>query len=129
MMPVLLDTTAWIDFLRPGTRALGDIASDLIAADRAVICGVVVTELLRGIRGAGELRQLQRMLEQIPRLDTIEQDWDDAGTTLCELRGKGVTVPLTDALIATVARRKGVAILTSDEHFKHLGVDLFEVVG
>lgn len=47
MKLVLLDTTAWIDFLRPGNGVLGNAVRGLIAADRAVICGVVVAELLR----------------------------------------------------------------------------------
>ncbi len=124
--PVLLDTTAWIDFLRAGSRTLGDTAQKLIAADRAVLCGVVVAELLRGFKGAREQRQLHNLLDTIPRLDTIEQDWEDAGNMLRRLREKGITVPLTDAVVAVVAQRNGIAVLTSDDHFRHLGVDLLD---
>ncbi|MEY4268722.1 MAG: hypothetical protein RIS90_3257, partial [Pseudomonadota bacterium] len=38
----------------------------------------------------------------------------------------GVTLPLSDALIAAVARRNGVPILTADAHFQHLSVGLVE---
>jgi len=123
--PVLLDTTAWIDFLRPGTRVLGDTVRRLIEADRARICGAVVAELLRGVKGPGEQAQLSRLLGRIKRLETREDDWDAAGIKLKQLRESGITVPLADALIAVVARRNGVPVLTADLHFRHLDLDLY----
>jgi len=100
---------------------------------QAVICGAVVAELLRGVKGARELRQLRSLLDAIPRLETTEQDWVDAGNLLLGLREKGVTLPrtdaVTDALIATIAKRNGIAVLTADAHFRHLGVEVFEVSG
>src|SRR5690606_23930772 len=108
----MLDTTAWIDFLRPGSGPLGDCARKLIAGDRAVLCGVVVAELTRGYRGEREKKQLDTILEVIPWLNTSEQDWYSAGNLMRRLREKGVTVPLTDAMIAIVAQRNGIAILT-----------------
>jgi predicted nucleic acid-binding protein len=123
---MMLDTTAWIDFLSPGDRPLGNSVRSLIAADRAVICGAVVAELLRGVKGARELRQLRSLLDAIPRLETTEQDWVDAGNLLMGLREKGVTLPRTDALIATIAKRNGIAVLTADAHFRHLGAPILE---
>ena len=38
------------------------------------------------------------------------------------LRSKGITVPVTDALIATLAQRNSVSILTIDKHFDYLSV-------
>lgn len=128
MKPVLLDTTAWIDFLRPGSGPLGDAARGLIAGDRAVLCGVVVAELTYGYRGEREKKQLHSLLEAIPRLDTIEQDWDKAGNLLRKLRVKGVTVRSTDAMVAVVAQRSGIAVLTADDHFRHLGVDVIDTL-
>lgn len=89
-----------------------------------MLCGVVVAELVQGFRGDRERKQLHSLLEVIPRLDTIEQDWDSAGSLMRQLREKGITVPLTDAIIAVVAKRNGIAVLTSDSHFRHLGVTI-----
>jgi predicted nucleic acid-binding protein len=47
-----------------------------------------------------------------------------AGNLAAQLRAKGLTLPLTDVLIATVALRNQVSVLTIDKHFHHLGVDL-----
>ncbi len=121
MMPVLVDTSAWVDFLRPGLRPLGERVDELLYADQARICGVVVAELLHGLKGAGEQRQMRWLLDRVQRLDTIEQDWDDAGNLLRELREKGLTVPVTDAILAVVARRNDIAVLTADDHFRLLG--------
>jgi predicted nucleic acid-binding protein len=57
--------------------------------------------------------------------DMQEHDWINAGIVLQELRCKGITVPLTDALIATIAQRHQVSVLTIDKHFQHLPVKLF----
>ncbi len=58
MRPVLIDTSAWVDFLRPGLRPLGERVDELLDADQARICGVVVAELLHGLKGTGEQRQI-----------------------------------------------------------------------
>ncbi|WP_190303239.1 MULTISPECIES: PIN domain-containing protein [Methylomonas] len=44
-----------------------------------------------------------------------------------QLRAKGLTLPLTDILIATVAQRHGITVLTLDKHFQHLPVAHFSV--
>lgn len=128
MKPVMLDTTAWIDFLRAGSGALGEAARKLIAADRAVLCGVVVAELVHGYKGEREQAQLRKLLDTIPRLDTIEEDWDNAGNLLRRLKEKGVTVPLTDAIVAVVAQRYSIAVLTADAHFRHLEVEVIDTL-
>ena len=83
---------------------------------------------MQGFKGAREQRQLHNLLDMIPRLETIEQDWDDAGNLLRQLREKGLTVPLSDAMVAVIARRNGIAVLTADDHFRHLGVDLVDAL-
>ena len=126
MKPVLVDTSAWVDFLRPGIRPIGERVDELLESDRARVCGVVVAELLHGVRGAGEHRQMKYLFETVRRVPTQEDDWDAVGNTMHRLREKGITVPLTDVMIATIARRNGIAVLTADSHFRHLGVELVE---
>lgn len=94
----------------------------------AGVFGIVVAELLHGLKNTGEQRQMRWLLDRVRRLDTIEQDWDDAGNVLRGLREKGLTVPLTDAMLAVVARRNRIAVLTSDAHFHHLDVEIFDTL-
>lgn len=50
MSLVLIDSCAWIDFLRYQEGGLGNKVSDLIKNDQAAITGVIVTELLQGAK-------------------------------------------------------------------------------
>jgi predicted nucleic acid-binding protein len=122
--PLLIDTCGWIDFLRGRAGALTDRVERAIADDSARLCSVSVAELLQGIKGARERQQLALLFAHVGQLPVTEPDWFAAGLALQALRSQGVTVPLTDALIAAVARRNRLPVLTVDEHFRHLSVDL-----
>lgn len=104
---------------------MAELVHALVKTDEARICGVVAVELLQGVKGDRELSEMNWLLEDIQRLETMENDWDEAGRHLMGLRRRGITIPITDALIAVVARRNGVPVLTADEHFRHLDVDLY----
>jgi predicted nucleic acid-binding protein len=125
---VLIDTCAWIDFLRGTPGALSDQVALAIEQDRAVMCGVVVAELLQGVKAGKEQRSLEFLLANVACAATLEADWHSAGLLLGALRQKGLKIPLTDALIAAVARRCNLPVLTVDQHFKHLPVALLKVL-
>jgi len=127
MNKILIDTSAWIDFLRSKSSLLGDNVARAIKEDKAVLCGVVVAELLQGAKGIKEQRQLKLLFDNLERVQIIEKDWDDAGHLLGSLRAKGITLPLTDAVIAVIARRSQLTVLTLDKHFEHLPIALEQV--
>ena len=121
---VLIDTCGWVDFLRPGASSLGDRVEQALSEDAALLCSVTVAELLQGVKNKKEKQQLESLFAHVERLAVEDEDWTTAGHALQALRTKGIQLPLTDALIAAVARRHGVPVLTVDAHFKHLGVEL-----
>lgn len=123
MKRVLVDTCAWIDFLRQPQGALGDRVAALLAADQAALCGVTQAELLQGARGRKEQEQLDFLLANVTCLEITADDWLSAGRALRETRQQGLQIPPSDALIAACARRHRVAVLTLDRHFQHLGVE------
>lgn len=123
---VLIDTSAWIDFLRSSSGLVGDAVADLIRLDRAYLTGPVIAELLHGVRGSKEAFQLNDIFTTIPYLEIDRNDWKMTGNTLQKLRGKGLSIPLTDVLIASVAVRNNMAVLTLDKHFQHLSVEYFD---
>ncbi len=127
MPDVLIDTSAWIDFLRHSGGRAGDIAAELIRLDRAFITGPVIAELLHGCRGKKETAQLQFLFSAVPCLDIIREDWQATGECMRDLRKKGLAVPLSDALIAVVAARNKMAVLTLDKHFQHLPVETVKI--
>jgi len=121
---LLIDTCGWIDFLRSRDGVLGDQVADAMAQDRACLCSVSVAELLQGVKGPKEMKQLDLLFDNVPLLHVEPADWLDAGRTLQLLRARGLQIPLTDALIAALAKRHKLPILTIDKHFAHLGVAL-----
>lgn len=126
MQRILLDTCAWIDFLRSKQGLLGDYVEQAIRNDVAVMCHVTIAELLQGAKGNKEKQQLELLFDSIESLSVTNEDWMAAGVTLQSLREKGITLPLTDALIAAVAVRNDLPVLTEDKHFQHLPVRLME---
>jgi predicted nucleic acid-binding protein len=119
---LLLDTCAWIDFLRSPDGVLGDLVVNAIENDQALFCGVVIAELLQGAKGKKEGEQLDLLFSSIESLPCDESTWIEAGLLLQDLKRKGITVPLTDALIAVIAKRHRVDVVTLDKHFKHFSV-------
>ena len=122
MGKVLVDTSAWIDFFRNSSGACGDLVADLIRSDSAYLTGPVISELLHGVKGKKEASQLNFLFTTIPYMEIDRNDWSMTGSTLQKLRGKGLSIPLTDVLIATVAVRNDMMVLTLDKHFQHLPV-------
>jgi predicted nucleic acid-binding protein len=119
MADVLVDTSAWIDYLRAGSGEVSDVVDMLLAEDRAVLCGVVEMELLQGVR-PHERRELVDLLQALPYVETERVDFVAAGQRMAELRGKGITIPNSDCLIGILCVRHNLTLLTLDSHFDHL---------
>lgn len=124
---VLIDTSAWIEFLRARQAPVADLVEQFLTMGTARLCEPVKAELLQGAKGSKERQQLQTIFSVVENIDMQESDWLLAGTRLQALREKGITLALTDALIATLAQRADAAILTLDAHFQHLSVKLIAV--
>lgn len=127
MTKTLIDTSAWIEFFRHSSSPYADIVSVLIEQDQATTTGPIIAELLQGVKSRREGDTLRDLLTAIPYIDVWRSDWDETGILLGKLRRQGITVPLTDALIASVAKRNSYDVLTLDNHFKHLEIPLYPV--
>ena len=127
MTKTLIDTSAWIDFFRNNLSLYAEIVATLIEQDAAVITGPVVAELLQGLKSRREADNLQELLTIIPYAEVTHDDWSATGNLLGKLRRHGITVPLTDALIAVIAKRNDYNVLTLDHHFDHLEAPLYPV--
>lgn len=117
---VLVDTSAWIEFLRPKaviSEAMRDAVQTCLESGAARICGVVIAELLQGAKGSKEIDQLRRIFDMVPNLPMQETDWRAAGLKLQQLKSQGKSAPITDAVIAAIAERNRLSVLTLDKHF------------
>lgn len=125
MKPVLIDTCGWIDFFKSKTGRLGTQVANLIENDQATLTGVVIAELLQGIKTEKELQRLKHLFPITSLSKNNRRRLDTNRLLLQQLRTKGLTLPLTDILIATIAQRHAIAILTIDKHFQYLTVELY----
>lgn len=117
---VLVDTSYWIEhFNRPGTQRAGAVEA-LIREDRAALAGVILAELLRGCRTVSEFSELRSALAAVMWVQTSPEVYERAGRLGFELRRLGMTVPITDCMIAAAAESVGGRILTLDAHFENI---------
>ena len=96
---ILIDTSAWIEFLRDTGSPVCNRVDALLAEDIA-ICDAVRMEVLAGARSEQHLQQLRRLLARATVLPTGPIDYDHAAAIYRQCRGEGETVrKLIDCLI------------------------------
>lgn len=131
MPSVLIDTSAWIEFFRPeGDSKYRALVAELIDDDEASLCGIILTELLKGARTDAEYHKLEDRLATLTYLETPESIWKQSGKQASSLLRKGIQVPTTDLVIAMVAMENHLPVLHQDKHFsilqKHTSLKILE---
>ncbi|MGI9049933.1 MAG: type II toxin-antitoxin system VapC family toxin [Rubrobacteraceae bacterium] len=117
---ILVDTSCWIEYFnRPGTESAVAVEK-FVREDRASLTGVVLVELLQGAKSEAELSRLRTALGAVDYIETSQETYLRAGNIGFALRRRGVTVPVTDCVIAAAAESSGGRILTLDAHFAGL---------
>jgi predicted nucleic acid-binding protein len=118
---ILIDTSAWIEFLRDTGSSVCLRVDELLGGD-IVICEPVRMEILAGARDDKHLNDLRRLLAGATLLATEPIDYEEAASLYRVCRRGGETVrKLIDCLIATIAIRSDVPILHNDADFEVLG--------
>ena len=118
---VLVDTSAWIHFLRPDGEP--SIAGRVQAALRngvACWCPMVRLELWNGAGGSREKKVLRDFERDLPELTIDEKVWNEAYAIARACRSAGTTVPNTDILIAACARCHGTSLEHADQDFDRI---------
>ncbi len=117
---ILVDTSAWIEFLRAtGTETHVRVRSLLVDGEPLAMTEVVIMEVLVGARGGAHLRELRRLFVRCELLPlTGLADYEAAAELYRICRRNGETVrALTDCLIAAPAIRAGARVLHADRDF------------
>ena len=116
---VLVDTSVWIDFLR-GTPSASAQTLEALLIDRAdvCICGVILTEILQGIRNDKHVAQTRDLLDAAVFLPMTHETFINSAQLYRKLRKKGFTIrkPI-DCMIAAVALEHDVPLLHKDKDF------------
>lgn len=114
---ILVDSSAWIEFLR-GTGSVAHRRLDELLATELAICDPVRMEVLAGARDEQHLRSLRGLLARATLVATGPEDYERAAVLYRTCRRKGATVrKLIDCLIAAVAIREALPVLHADADF------------
>jgi predicted nucleic acid-binding protein len=123
---IMLDTSAWVEFLRD-TGSSVCLRVDELLAEEIATCDPVRMEVLAGARDDQHLQDLRGLLARASVIPTFPTDYEDAATLyrVCRRRGESVR-KLIDCLIAAHAIRAGLPVLHADSDFdllaRHAGL-------
>jgi len=124
---VLVDTSVFISFFR-GTGYADEVVN-LLNDSRVVITGIIIAELLQGIKEAGEKQRIAELFRAVHSLEITTALWVKTGILASSLREKGITLPLTDIAIAVIALEHDLQVFTLDRHFRQIaGLKLYTPV-
>ena len=116
---VLVDTTVWIDLFSGLTTPHVTVLESLIVRkENLCLCGVILTEVLQGIRDDKEYAKTQAIFSNLLYLTMTRETFLLAAHIYRSLRRRGVTLRnSTDCMIAAVCIESKVALLNNDKDF------------
>jgi len=122
-MTLLVDTSVWSLALRRDAEAPGpevqELKDALFGADVVVTTGLVLQELLQGFLGAKARTLIIERFAALPVLQPDREDHIGAATLRNACRQAGVQIGTIDALLAQLAIRHDLTLLTTDKDFTH----------
>lgn len=119
----LLDTSAWIEYLRKTGSDTNVFVRELLNSGAAItITEPVTAELLAGAKGPAELRMLEQLTTGLPALPVDNRiDYHELARVFRSCQASGRTIrKLFDCLIAAVALRTGAVLVHNDRDFDRI---------
>ena len=116
---ILVDTSVWIDYFRGVDSPEAGWLSSAIADDADLcICGVVLTEILQGIKLESQYRAAKRSLEAMLYLATSRGAYYLAADIYRAARKRGQTIRNTiDCIIAACAITNNARLVQKDKDY------------
>ena len=120
-MRFLVDSSVWVDFFNGHPSAEADALGDLLIGDDDICtCGVVVAEVLQGLKRSSSYKQISNGFEDLTFLEPSGLSlYVRAAGIYRTLRGRGETVRSTiDCVIAAIAEENRCHILARDKELR-----------
>ncbi|BAP55382.1 PilT protein domain-containing protein [Thioploca ingrica] len=117
---ILVDTSVWIDFLHgKETPQVTQLEFLLGEREKVSLCGVILTEILQGIRDNRQYTETLYKLNTLNFLEMSQTVFVTAAEIYRELRKKGITIRKSvDCMIAAVALVNNCSLLHNDRDFE-----------
>ena len=127
---VVIDTSAWIEFLKDGNPDIVQKVDRCLSQDLVAIGDLVYCEVMQGIRSPLDRGRISSLLLSLPQFDMVGFNIAERSAANYRLlRSKGVTVRKTiDVLIGTFCAEGGFQLVHNDSDFdlmaKHIELDI-----
>lgn len=124
-MNLVVDTSVWSYYLRrpevdESNRYVRAVLDHAEAGDTVLLVGVILQELLSGVRSARGFDELLRTLSVVPLVPMTRETYISAARLTNECQRRGVQVGVVDALITAACIQWGYPLLTADRDFIHI---------
>ena len=120
MNKYLVDTSVWVEYFRGKKIIIKKRLENLLDENRVVVTGIILAELMTGISNEKDQQFLEECFLGLPYLEATREIFAAAGKMGAALRKKGITIPISDLLIAALARTHALTVFTMDNHFQTL---------
>jgi tRNA(fMet)-specific endonuclease VapC len=132
MKKILLDTNAYVGFLRGDEKVMSYLAQ----SDNVYMSVFVLGELYAGFKAGGKEKNNTRILERfllkptVTVLDATIETADIFGLIAAALKKSGRPIPINDVWIASHALETGSILVTYDDHFAAVpGIRIWPEIG
>jgi hypothetical protein len=116
---VIVDTSVWVDFLRgKDTPEVSKLERFLSGGEDICVCGIILTEVLQGIRADSDYARTLSRFDSFLFLDMSRRTFVKAAQIYRTLRRRGITInKVVDCMIAAAAIEHNIALLHNDRDF------------
>ncbi len=127
---VIADGSVWIEYFRSRESSVQGELQKLLERGEVMMTGVVLSEVLGGVRSDREYQLLAGLMGQLPYVEATKETWTNCGNIARRLRADGITVHIADILIATLAMESDHEVYTRDSDFERIpGIRLYRPEG
>lgn len=85
---IIADSSVWIDYLRRRESPVRAAMDALLSRDQVVMVGVVLAEVLQGVRSDREYDALVDAMHALPYAEATRETWWECGETMRNLRAR-----------------------------------------
>lgn len=123
-MKYVVDTSVWSQALRKKghrkTEEVRKLSVLLKEGERVFVPGIILQEILQGIRNPEQFIRIKESLGCFPSLETSREDHMFAAEIFNICRAKGIQASTIDFLITSIAIRNDCILLSADKDFVHI---------
>ncbi len=124
MIRLLIDTSVWSEALRRKEKPLNSseplVRRIIENNDEIIIIGIILQEILSGIANENLFLEIKNILNDFSYIEIKKEDYIYAAELRNKCRRKGITAGSVDFLIASVAIKNNLILVTYDYDFKNI---------